>query len=98
MKKQQEIDGSNALNFVDSLESTQKHLESWCEEQVRRYSGESWPIGFAAAQMRSSVLSYINAAEHRVIRTKDNAENYAWRVAMAKFAERLADRYGIELN
>lgn len=99
MRKQQNYDdAANALDFVESCEKTCAHLEQWCEQQVLRYTGESWPKGFAAEQMKPSLQAYVNAAAHRQIRTKDNAENFAWRVAVAKFAERLAERYGVELN
>lgn len=99
MKKQQNYDdAANALNFVESIEKTCERLELWCEQQVLRYSDESWPKGFAAEQMKPSLQAYVDAAAHRQIRTKDNAENFAWRVAVAKFAERLAERYGVELN
>jgi translation elongation factor EF-Ts len=92
-------DGSEALCSQESLESSKKHLEDWCEEQIRRYGDKSvWGNYATEEAIKPALLNRIRSAQHKDIRTKDNATNYAWRVAMAKFAMHLADRYGIDLD
>lgn len=97
-KRQNYDDAANALNFVESIEKYREQLESWCEEQVSRCTGDLWVSGFAAERIKPVLLSYIKAAKHLDISTKDNVENLAFRISMAKYAERLANRYGVELN
>lgn len=92
MKKQQEFSGSSALDFVDSLEQSNKQLENWCESTKKIYANYK-------ERIKPCLVGRISAANNVLqCRTRDNVQNHAWLVASAKFAERLADRYGVELN
>lgn len=92
MKKQQELSGSSALDFVESLEQSNKQLEEWCESTKKIYADYK-------GRIKPCLVGRISAANNVLqCRTRDNVQNHAWLVASAKFAERLADRYGIELN
>ena len=98
MKKQQELSGSSALDFVESLENCKMSLESFCEGRWQlavKYGMNAYYIG----EVKSSLQNYVDAARQRVsMDTASAVSTEAWYIAMAKFAERLADRYGEELN
>lgn len=89
--------GSKALSYQESLESTKQSLEDWCEKQIRRYGDKKVWGNTAEEEIKPVLISYIKNAQHKDIRDKNDAENHAFRVAIGRYAMQLAKRYGIDV-
>jgi hypothetical protein len=89
--------GSKALSSQESLESTKQSLEDWCEKQIRRYGDKKVWGNTAEEEIKPVLISYIKNAQHKDIGGKNDVENYAFRVAIGRYAMQLAKRYGIDV-
>jgi hypothetical protein len=119
MKKQQELSGATALNFVENLEARISQMENdaaenWQQYYVNHVTSEFFTRGLAnmperqeqdrqyyLASARERILSnlrYYLALPSDKVRTKEDAEHLAYRIQLQKAAQRICDRYGIELN
>ena len=119
MKKQQELSGASALNFVENLEERIAQLEkdaeqNWQECYVRHVTSEYFTMAMAncperqeqdrqyyLASARERILSnlrYYLALPCDKVRTREDAEHFAYRIQLQKAAQRIAARYDIELN
>lgn len=119
MKKQQEISGAKALQFVENLEVRISELEenaasTWQYYYVQHVTSEFFTVAMANCPERQEQdrQYYLASAKERIlsnlrcylslpcdkVRTREDAEHLAYRIQLQKAAERICNRYGIELN